>query len=558
MKNQQILLKKPLVIIFLSILLGSVLYYLGFNVYSLILVGLFISSLYVFGGRKEILLFSFFILMSLGINHLYYKVQTKDISNFKVRIRESYYNEYLATYKGRKIYIKGSKLKLDKGREYVINGYFKPEVDKNKGIVGTLEGKYVYGEKEDVVTKLYEYREYLYNRMKSVLSEENAALVSATSFGYVDGLTSEQKDYMKYYGLIHIISVSGFHMALIYKILNKIFDYRITLLICVVYAVFTGASAATLRSLFMIIILKLGEALYKEYDALSALCFSGIILCLLSPYNALDLGFQLSYLATLGIVLFNNKLDRYFYKFPKYLREAIAISISPQILTYPILGVTIGYFSLNVVVSNIILMPFFTLIVILGNLLLLLSVWDKLFIITLKACEFISVLIDGLINLLNHVSIPLIPLEREVMFYYIICFGSFIFVKKGINAFRKLPLVFLIPVAISIYSPFPKIDIDKNKEVRVSYRGEISKYIVEDDKIKEKDALTGINKRYIDKIPLAKGESYIILSKGLLGIKTPSKEIYCFSINQNNPNYDIIQLNNNERFLVVKNKIIRF
>ncbi|WP_286904590.1 ComEC/Rec2 family competence protein [Clostridium sp. UBA1652] len=558
MKNEQILLKKPLVIIFLSILLGSVLYYLGFNVYSLILVGLFISSLYVFGGRKEILLFSFFILMSLGVNHLYYKVQTKDISNFKVRIRESYYNEYLATYKGRKIYIKGSKLKLDKGREYVINGYFKPEVDKNKGIVGTLEGKYVYGEKEDVITKLYEYREYLYNRMKSVLSEENAALVSATSFGYVDGLTSEQKDYMKYYGLIHIISVSGFHMALIYKLLNKIFDYRITLLICVVYAVFTGASAATLRSLFMIIILKLGEALYKKYDALSALCFSGIILCLISPYNALDLGFQLSYLATLGIVLFNNKLDRCFYKFPKYLREAMAISISPQILTYPILGVTIGYFSLNVVISNIILMPFFTLIVILGNLLLLLSVWDKLFIVTLKVCEFISVIIDGLINLLNHVSIPLIPLEREVMFYYIICFGSFIFVKKGIKAFRKLPLVFLIPVAISIYSPFPKVDIDKNKEIRVSYRGEISKYIVEDNKIKEKDALTGINKRYIDKIPLAKGESYIILSKGLLGIKTPSKEIYCFSINQNNPNYDIIQLNNNERFLVVKNKIIRF
>ncbi|SHI06232.1 ComEC/Rec2 family competence protein [Clostridium intestinale] len=558
MKNEQILLKKPLVIIFLSVLLGSVLYYLGFNVYSLILVGLFISSLYVFGGRKEILLFSFFIVMSLGINHLYYKVQTKDISNFKVRIRESYYNEYLATYKGRKIYIKGSKLKLDKGREYVINGYFKPEVDKNKGIVGTLEGKYVYGEKEDVVTKLYEYREYLYNRMKSVLSEENAALVSATSFGYVEGLTSEQKDYMKYYGLIHIISVSGFHMALIYKILNKIFDYRITLLICVVYAVFTGASAATLRSLFMIIVLKLGEALYKEYDALSALCFSGIILCLISPYNALDLGFQLSYLATLGIILFNSKLDRFFYKFPKYLREAVAISISPQILTYPILGVTIGYFSLNVVVSNIILMPFFTLIVILGNLLLLLSVWDKLFIITLKVCEFISVIIDGLINLLNHVSIPLIPLEREVMFYYIICFGSFIFVKKGIKAFRKIPLVFFIPVAISIYSPFPKIDIDKNKEIRVSYRGEISKYIVEDNKIKEKDALTGINKRYIDKIPLAKGESYIILSKGLLGIKTPSKEIYCFSINQNNPNYDIIQLNNNERFLVVKNKIIRF
>ncbi|ERK31647.1 ComEC/Rec2 family competence protein [Clostridium intestinale] len=558
MKNEQILLKKPLVIIFLSILLGSVLYYLGFNVYSLILVGLFFVSLYVFGGRKEILLFSFFIVMSLGTNHLYYKVQTKDISNFKVRIRESYYNEYLATYKGRKIYIKGSKLKLDKGREYVINGYFKTEVDKNKGIVGTLEGKYVYGEKEDVVTKLYEYREYLYNRMKSVLNEENAALVSATSFGYVDGLTSEQKDYMKYYGLIHIISVSGFHMALIYKILNKIFDYRITLLICVVYAVFTGASAATLRSLFMIIVLKLGEALYKKYDALSALCFSGIILCLLSPYNALDLGFQLSYLATLGIILFNNKLDRYFYKFPKYLREAMAISIYPQILTYPILGVTIGYFSLNVVVSNIILMPFFTLIVILGNLLLLLSVWDKLFIITLKICEFISVIIDGLINLLNHVSIPLIPLEREVMFYYIICFGSFIFVKKGIKAFRKIPLVFLIPMAISIYSPFPKIDIDKNKEIRVSYRGEISKYIVEDNKIKEKDALTGINKRYIDKIPLAKGESYIILSKGLLGIKTPSKEIYCFSINQNNSNYDIIQLNNNERFLVVKNKIIRF
>ena len=553
--NEIAVLKKPLVMAFLAIILGSLLYYLGIGISSFILFLLFFIFLYVSGARKEILIFSFFIIISLAVNYIYYNAGFKNINNFQVRIKESYYDEYIGTYKGRKVSIK-SKDKLYKGKKYVINGYFKENTDKARGIAGILEEKYIYGEKEDLIFKIYEYREYLYNRMKKVLSEENAALVSATAFGYVDGLTSEQKDYMKYYGLIHIISVSGFHMALIYTLLNKAFDYRITLLVCIVYAIFTGASAPTIRSLLMIIVLKLGEALYKNYEPLSALCLSGILLCLLKPYNALDLGFQLSYLATLGIILFNGKIDRGLYKLPKYLRETLAISISPQILTYPIIGTSIGYFSLNTVLSNIILMPFFTAIVILGNLLLILSFWDKLFILTLKLCGLISFLIDGLISLLNHISLPLLPIEREVVFYYVLCFGSFILVKKGINAFKKVPLLFLIPVAISIYSPFVKIDIEKNKDVRVSYRGEISKYAIENNKIKEKDINNKYNNRYIEKIPLVKGESYIVLSDGVIGIKTLDREIYCFSLNANN--YDIITLNSSENFMLIKNKVIRF
>lgn len=562
MEKERTLLKKPLVIVFICLILGSILFYIGLNSSSIVIMILFFIILYILGSKKEIILFILFIALSLGSNYLYYKINVEGVSNFTVRIKESYYGEYIGIYNGRKISIKGTGLKLSKGKKYLINGYIKTSANKDKGIVGVLEGKYVYGEYEDLITHLYNHREYLYNKMKSVLNEENAALISAVSFGYVDELTLEQKEYMKYYGLVHIISVSGFHMALVYKILNKLLDYRITLLVCIFYSIFTGASAPTLRSLFMIIILKLGESLYKNYEPLSALCLSGIVLCLLKPYNPLDLGFQLSYLATLGIILFNNKLDRIFYRFPKYIREVLTISISPQLLTYPIVGVSIGYFSLNFILSNLILMPFFTIIVVLGNLLLLVSFWDGIFVFTLKICEVIQWILNGIINNLEYISLPLVPIEREIIYYYIICFGSFIFVRNGHKNFKKIPLMCIVPIAISIYSPFVKINIEKNKEIRISNKGQISKYIIENNRIKVKDsiAVSNIKKsnKYVDKIPLGNGESYILLSDNILGIKTPSKEIYCFSLNKKNFNYDIIGLNNNEKLMIINNKVIRF
>lgn len=559
MEKKSILLKKPLVVIFLCIIVASIIFYYGISIESGILLSLLVTFFYFFELRKEMILFLLFVPLGLLINFLYYNIDLSNVDYFTVTVKESYYGEYVGSYKSRKISIKAGGCNLQKGKKYVLSGDFKKELDKSKGIIGTLEVKSLQQEKNDIGTYLFQYREDLYGKISRVLDNENAALISGVSFGYVDGLTKEQKDYMKYYGLIHIISISGFHMALIYKLLNKCLDYKITLVLCIIYCIFTGASPSTIRALFMIIILKLGERIYRNYDPVSALSLAGILICIVAPYNVLNLGFQLSFLATVSIILFNKPIDKKLYRLPKYIREGIAISISPQILTYPFVGTALGYLSLNVVLSNLFLMPLFTLLVVLGNLLLILSVWDRLFEITAKICGGIGFIINALIYTLDNVTFNLIPIEREVVYFYVICLGSLMLVYKGFERIKKVPLFLLLPMAINIYSPFRKIDINNGKDIRVSYRGEINKYVIENDNIKAQVGETGKSSKVsIDKIYLEGEESYITLSKGVLVIRTLRNEIYCFSLNENKDDYDIIKLHNSEKIFIIDDKVISF
>ena len=83
-----------------------------------------------------------------------------------------------------------------------------------------------------------------------------------------------------------------------------------------------------------------------------------MILTIFKPYSIFEISFHLSYLATLGIILMNKKMNNMLYKFPGKLREGISIALSAQIFTVPYLLLIFRDLSLNFIIGNLCLVPF--------------------------------------------------------------------------------------------------------------------------------------------------------------------------------------------------------
>ena len=368
-------------------------------------------------------------------------------------------------------------------------------------------------------------------------------MITSVSFGYKSELDEDHKSLMKNLGISHAISISGLHLALVYSILKRIFGVKLSLVIAFAYVLFTGAPASAVRAYIMILILNLGMVVKRNYSPLAALSLAGIIIILIKPYDIYNLGFILSFLATLGIILFSKKLNKKLYRLPNLFRSTIAISISAQILTFPIILLYFNEISLNFIIGNIIVVPFINILVVFGNCLVFFEYITILFNFSLYICHYIIKYIDVIMYKLDSFSFGLVYLHYTIAYFYVGILVTYYFYRKGFKVFLYYSLIIGIYTFLLIYSPFLKIKYYNDGALLISYRGERvliqTKEKVDEEKLKAvcltNSILNDLNKIKIDnKITLTKkGENYIL---------TTDKNEYLLFVNyeKNNNDYDII------------------
>ena len=302
----------------------SIFYILSFFIFIFYFKGIFIS----------IILFLFFI-SALNNNILFYCYQPKNIEYIRVTEVNNYYGK--GKINGRIVNLSNLNSKVSIGDKLIVKGEFNKNLNLTKGIIGDYKIIEYEEFKNDIISKIYKRRIKLFKKISQKLGTKKAALISSVAFGYKSELDQDYKSLMKNLGISHIISISGMHLALVYSILRKVFGVKLSLIIAFIYVLFTGAPASAIRAYIMILILNLGIVFKRNYSSLAAISLAGIILLLIKPYEIYDLGFIFSFLATLGIILFNKKLNKMLYKLPNSLRNTVAISISAQIFTFPII-----------------------------------------------------------------------------------------------------------------------------------------------------------------------------------------------------------------------------
>ncbi|NFG60230.1 ComEC/Rec2 family competence protein [Clostridium botulinum] len=462
----------PMVYIFITLILSSITFGLfsDFKKLAIFIVSFFFICVFYYCGISFTFVISLIFVMGLFMNFSYYNINFN--ADAQVRILKNNSYETIGYYNGKKIIIENFKDKLTQGDKFNVKGTFKNNPIKEKGIVGSLFINNIKKSDDDFISNLYHIKNKVYKMLEENLGKRKAGLISSIAFGYSECLDDEDKEYMKSFGIIHAISVSGLHVAIVYSVLRRFLGVKIGLIATIIYVLFTGSNYSSIRAFLMLSTLELSYLLKRNNNSISALSISGIILLLMRPYAVFEVSFHLSYLATLGIILCNKKLNYKFYKLPKILRNTLSISLSAQIFTFPYLILVFKDFSINFILGNLFLMPFINLIVICGNILPITYVIPSLF----DFCSYINLIIlkwfDWTVDKLDYYSLPIISGNEYIAVFYISILISLYFIKNNQYKFIYLPFLFIVVITIEMYSPLPKIQYYNEGAFLLTYKGD--------------------------------------------------------------------------------------
>lgn len=277
------------------------------------------------------------------------------------------------------------------------------------------------------------------------------------------------RDY-QYAGAVHILSVSGLHIGFILLFVTFIlkpipntkrgsFIKLITILISLsMFGIIAGLAPSVVRSVTMFSFVAIGNHLRRSVNIYHTLLVSVLLILLFEPSFLFDVGFQLSYIALFFIIWLQPLLSSIWkpkYKVSKYIWDILTVSFAAQIGTLPLSIYYFHQFPGLFFVTNLIIIPILSIIMILGVLVMLLAAFNMIPV-------FLSQLLEWSIYYLNKIINAIASLEQFIIqdiplhFYlllsgYLLLFALIIWFKKP--SFNRLAVI-LISIIILQFSYF--------------------------------------------------------------------------------------------------------
>lgn len=457
--TDKINVSKPLVFILFSIILGNI----SYSIYSKSILGAilfivpFLLGFLLINERQFRIVLILFLIFSFVNCSFYYGISENKRGVYSVRIDKITNSKIEGELRGRKVIVYGDVGQVGTGTVIRFKGKFKKQINIEDGTVGVVFIKEKLLEKQGYLYYINRLSEKYYDKLSISLGEKASGLLTALVFGNKDYLSYEQKNNFINLGVIHLICISGLHLALLFSYINKMFNIKLTLLICGIYVVIIGAPSSALRALIMIITLGMSKKVFKTYDAISALSLSAIILLFNKPYNLYDIGFALSYLATLGILLFNTIFSKAFYKFPKYLNTYLSVTLAAQAFIYPFMVLRLNNFSMNFLISGALVTPIISLMLPLGFLSII-FIWSiKIITILVFPMKILIMSINGIIVTLSNFILPNVYISNIYAVGYLIMVLSLYMSYKGYEKFRYIFYMVIPTILVCTFSYSTKI-----------------------------------------------------------------------------------------------------
>ena len=277
------------------------------------------------------------------------------------------------------------------------------------------------------------------------LQDRQLALIAAMTLGDKSLLHKDLKEEYSISGASHILALSGLHLGIIYTILLLIFPRRrgraltqiVSLLAIWTYALLVGLSPSVVRAALMISLYGMMSLLHRDRMSLNALALAALIMLLANPWNLWDVGFQMSFMAVLGIQMFyrmifsavGDRMPRVF----RWLWGMIAVSFSAQIMVAPLVMFYFGRFSCYFMFTNLIVIPAATVILYAAFFLFLMSpfpfVQQGVAVILAQVAEWMNQAVAWISGLpgasIEHITIRL----PQVVGIYLLIFCTYFFIR---------------------------------------------------------------------------------------------------------------------------------
>lgn len=225
---------------------------------------------------------------------------------------------------------------------------------------------------------LFFVKEKFLEKMNFVINSPENLLMGGLILGEKSSFSQELRQSFVDTGTIHIVALSGYNVTIVAEWIMKLFyflpqnlGFGMGIFIILLFVLMTGGSSTAIRAGIMATLVLVARATGRNYDVARALILTGVFMILINPFVLVyDVSFQLSFLATVAVIFFAPKIEKYFMLVTNrfQLRDIVSVTVAVYIFVAPFILYEMGNFSLVALPANILILPFIPFTMMLGFL----------------------------------------------------------------------------------------------------------------------------------------------------------------------------------------------
>ena len=295
-----------------------------------------------------------------------------------------------------------------------------------------------------IVVKAQEWRSYLLRNFQNLQADDDEyAVLAAMTLGDKSAMTRETRELYSKTGASHVLALSGLHLGIIYMLLIYLMPGRrkwwgrlLLVLSIWAFALLTGLSNSIIRSATMISIYAVFSLRAGRQSSVNVLAFAALVMLLINPHTLFDIGFQMSFMAVLAILLImplteHFVSEEYLQSHPllKWLWGTVAVSTAAQIGVSPLIAYYFGRFSTYFLLTNLIVIPAVT-VILYGSLLFFISSWTAIGMGVLWIVTMLNRVLEWTARLPMASIDGLHPSAFQVVLIYVVFAALYLFLVK--------------------------------------------------------------------------------------------------------------------------------
>lgn len=276
---------------------------------------------------------------------------------------------------------------------------------------------------------------------ENILPQPQSALLMGMVLGVKTTMPKEFKTALERTGTIHIVVVSGQNLTLLAGFILALSSYIgrkktlvLTLSVLLLYSVLTGFDIPVIRAALMFLFVSLAQFFNREGDTFWILILTALVMLIFNPNWLLSISFQLSFLATIGVVIVAPILIECLKVIPNIIKQDFGVSAAAFLMTLPIIAENFHRVSLIGVIVNALVLWTVPLIMILGAVVLIVY-------LVIQPLGILLALVPGImltyfVYIIEFFNQPWASIEVSNlgwMFwigYYLVLLGIFLWLKK--------------------------------------------------------------------------------------------------------------------------------
>jgi len=255
----------------------------------------------------------------------------------------------------------------DSGKEFDYINYLKKD-----GILYVMGYPKIeilsHGHGNQVKSLLFSVKEKFLEKINFAIPSPESLLMGGLILGEKASFSDEMRQKFIDTGTIHIVALSGYNVTIVAEWIMKFFaflprnmGFGAGVLGILLFVIMSGGSSTAVRAGIMAVLVLIARATGRTYNVGRALIIAGVLMILFNPYVLVyDVSFQLSFIATVAVIFFAPKIEKYFLWVPERfgLRDVVSVTFSAYIFVLPFVIYKMGNLSLVALPANILVLPF--------------------------------------------------------------------------------------------------------------------------------------------------------------------------------------------------------